>query len=204
VDAERDFFISYTAADKAWAEWLGWELEAAGYTTVLQAWDMPAGTAFVHVMDQAVQHTRHTLLVLSPAYLRSAMAEAEWRPGFKADPSGQDRRLLPVRVENCQPEGLLADRVWIDLLGADEATARARLREEISRVLRGPGRPATPPRFPRAPAAAARQPRSPTRCHPYGMSPIAATRPSPAASRPSPTWPGSLGGARRPRASKRC
>jgi hypothetical protein len=54
VDAERDFFISYTAADRAWAEWLAWELNAAGYSTLLQAWDMPPGTAFVHEMDQAV------------------------------------------------------------------------------------------------------------------------------------------------------
>jgi TIR domain len=73
-DQERDFFLSYTQTDRAWAEWLAWELEAAGYTTVLQAWDMPAGTAFVHAMDQAVQHARHLLLMLSPAYLRSAMA----------------------------------------------------------------------------------------------------------------------------------
>jgi hypothetical protein len=161
-DQQRDFFVSYTQADRAWAEWLAWELEAAGYTTVLQAWDMPAGTAFVHAVDQAVQHARHILLVLSPAYLHSQMAEAEWRPGFKADPSGTQRRLLPVRVEDCQPAGLLADRVWIDLTGTDEATARMRLREEVARALRGPGRPATPPRFPRTPAAAATRPRFPT------------------------------------------
>jgi tetratricopeptide (TPR) repeat protein len=162
---QRDFFVSYTQADRAWAEWLAWELEAAGYTTLLQAWDMPAGTAFVHAMDQAVQTTRHVVLVLSPAYLRSQMAEAEWRPGFKADPSGKARLLLPVRVEACQPEGLLADRVWIDLVGLDEATAQARLREEIARALRGPGRPTTPPRFPRVPrtpAAATTRPRFPT------------------------------------------
>jgi tetratricopeptide (TPR) repeat protein len=162
-DQQRDFFVSYTAADRAWAEWLAWELEAAGYTTVLQAWDMPAGTAFVHAMDQAVQTTRHVVLVLSPAYLRSQMAEAEWRPGLKADPSGTQRLLLPVRVEACEPAGLLADRVWIDLVAADEATARARLREEVGRALRGPGRPATPPRFPRLQAtAAAERPRFPT------------------------------------------
>jgi phage replication-related protein YjqB (UPF0714/DUF867 family) len=35
----RDFFISYTGADRAWAEWIAVQLEAAGYSTVLQAWD---------------------------------------------------------------------------------------------------------------------------------------------------------------------
>src|SRR6266511_4408735 len=132
----RDFFISYTQADRAWAEWLAWELEAAGYTTVLQAWDMPPGAAFAHVMHQATTTARHTLLVLSPAYLRSAMTEAEWRPGFVADPSGQDRRLVPMRVEPCEPKGLLTDRVYLDLVGLDEATARGRLREGVAAALR--------------------------------------------------------------------
>ena len=161
-DQQQDFFISYSQADRTWAEWLTWELEAVGYTTLLQAWDMPAGTAFVHAMDHAVKYTRHVLLVLSPAYLRSAMAEAEWRPAFKADPSGEQRRLLPVRVEACEPQGLLADRVWIDLVGADEATARTRLREEVANALRSSGRPATAPHFPRAPAAAPERTRFPT------------------------------------------
>jgi hypothetical protein len=35
--AARDFFISYTSADLAWAEWIAWELEDVGYTTLIQA-----------------------------------------------------------------------------------------------------------------------------------------------------------------------
>ena len=26
-----DFFVSYTSADRAWAEWIAWQLEAEGY-----------------------------------------------------------------------------------------------------------------------------------------------------------------------------
>ncbi|MGH7505627.1 MAG: toll/interleukin-1 receptor domain-containing protein, partial [Longimicrobiales bacterium] len=32
-----DFFISYTGADVAWAEWIAWELEKEGFDCVLQA-----------------------------------------------------------------------------------------------------------------------------------------------------------------------
>jgi hypothetical protein len=160
---QRDFFISYTQADHAWAEWLAWELEAAGYRTMLQAWDMPPGTAFAHAMDQALQTCRRIILVLSPSYLRSAMGEAEWRAGFVDDPSGEQRRLLPVRVERCEPKGLLADRVWIDLAGVDEATARMLLREGVANALRGHGRPDARPQFPRSPPpAAVDRPRFPT------------------------------------------
>jgi TIR domain len=31
----KDFFVSYTKTDKAWAEWIAWTLEAAGYSTVI-------------------------------------------------------------------------------------------------------------------------------------------------------------------------
>ncbi len=30
----RDLFISYTSADDDWAEWIAWQLESAGYTTL--------------------------------------------------------------------------------------------------------------------------------------------------------------------------
>jgi hypothetical protein len=32
----NDFFISYTQADRDWAEWIGWVLEEAGYP--VRAW----------------------------------------------------------------------------------------------------------------------------------------------------------------------
>ncbi len=28
----KDFFISYNRADRQWAEWIGWQLEEAGYS----------------------------------------------------------------------------------------------------------------------------------------------------------------------------
>ena len=50
---KKDFFISYTGADQQWAEWIAWQLEDAGYTTVLQAWDFHAGSNFVQDMHRA-------------------------------------------------------------------------------------------------------------------------------------------------------
>jgi hypothetical protein len=49
----RDFFISYTQVNRPWAEWIAVQLEAAGYTTVLQAWDFRPGGDFLHQMQQA-------------------------------------------------------------------------------------------------------------------------------------------------------
>ncbi|MFB9237701.1 FxSxx-COOH system tetratricopeptide repeat protein [Plantactinospora siamensis] len=122
-----DFFISYTQSDREWAEWIAVELERAGYTTVIQAWDIRPGTDFVHEMQRASMNARRTVAVLSPAYFASGFAEAEWRAAFVKDPTGERRLLLPVRVRECAPPGMLASLVYVDLTDVDETEARARL-----------------------------------------------------------------------------
>jgi len=104
-EQQRDFFISYTGADRAWAEWIAVQLEAAGHTTVLQAWDFRPDSDFVHQMQQATSSAARTIAVLSPAYFGSVFGEAEWRAAFVKDPSGEEGLLVPVRVEDCQPPG---------------------------------------------------------------------------------------------------
>ena len=54
----KDFFISYTKADQSWAEWIAWQLESEGYTTVIQVWDFHAGSNFVSEMQQAAAETK--------------------------------------------------------------------------------------------------------------------------------------------------
>jgi tetratricopeptide (TPR) repeat protein len=134
--AARDFFISYTGVNRPWAEWIAVELERAGYSTVLQAWDFRPGTDFMHKMQEATTSAQRTIAVLSPAYFGSDFSEAEWRSAFVKDPTGELGLLVPVRVQPCEPPGLLASRVYVDLVGADEAAARKRLLAAVD-----PGRP---------------------------------------------------------------
>jgi hypothetical protein len=140
-----DFFISYTQADREWAEWIASTLERDGYSTVLQSWDFSPGSNFVIEMQKAAASALHTIAVLSPDYLNSAYATAEWAAAFALDPTSNQRRLIPVRVRACEPEGLLKAIVFIDLvhLNKDEA-ARALL----SGIKPGPQAPSRPPRFP--------------------------------------------------------
>lgn len=143
--APAAFFVSYTSADRAWAEWVAWQLEEAGYRTVIQAWDFLAGSNFVLEMQRAAASAERTILILSPAYLESRYAAPEWAAAFADDPQGHAGKLLPVRVAACQPDGLLGQRVWIDLVGLDEGAARRRL---LAQVPRDRAKPATPPSFP--------------------------------------------------------
>ncbi len=141
-----DFFISYTKADQLWAEWIAWKVEEAGYSTLIQSWDITPGRDWVHEMQLATSSARRTIVVLSPEYLRrSDFGEAEWRAAFAADPSGETATLIPIRVVECTPTGLLKTRVYIDLVGT-EGTVAANLL--LAGLRPGRAKPSVEPRFP--------------------------------------------------------
>ena len=119
-----DYFISYTAADAQWAEWIAWVLEEKQKcTTKLQAWDFVPGSNFVLEMQKAAASTSRTIAVLSPDYLRSAYAKPEWAAAFAQDPEGMKRKLVPVMVRDCVPDGLLNAIVHIKLMNLTEEEA---------------------------------------------------------------------------------
>jgi hypothetical protein len=145
----KNFFISYANADRTWAEWIAWQLENAGYTTIIQAWDIRPGANFVAEMDEAAKQAERTIPVLSCAYLGSDYAFAEWSAAFRHDPTGKLRKVLPVRIEHCVVEGLLGPIVYIDLVDRldDEPRAREQL---LAGVKQGRAKP-TSVAFPGSP-----------------------------------------------------
>ncbi|MEK6302606.1 MAG: FxSxx-COOH system tetratricopeptide repeat protein [Acidobacteriota bacterium] len=155
----KDFFISYNKADRTWAEWIAWQLEEEGYTVVVQAWDFRPGGNFVLDMNRAAGEAERTIAVLSPDFLTSEFAQSEWAARFAKDPTGKDRLLIPVRVRECDVEGMLGQIVYIDLLKLDKAAAK---RELLEGVKLGRRKPDAEPGFPGSPSGAiANEPRFP-------------------------------------------
>lgn len=143
-----DFFVSYSPADERWATWIAWELEAAGYTTMLQAWDFVPGTNFIDFMDRGVSESAAVISVLSRNYLASRYGRLEWQAALRSDPDGINR-LVTVRVEDCPLEGLLSMITYLDLVGvSDPAAARAQLLARIREALGGRAKPDTRPGYP--------------------------------------------------------
>jgi hypothetical protein len=142
-----DFFVSYTSADRQWAEWIAWQLEEVGYTTVLQAWDFRPGTNFVEGMHGATLQAERTIAVLSPDYLTSRFGAAEWQAAFRQDPRGERGVLVPVRVRPVESAGLLGQIIYVDLVGLPEAAARDAL---LNGLERGRLKPLHRPAFPGA------------------------------------------------------
>ncbi len=140
-----DFFISYASADRAWAEWIAWQLEGGGYRVVVQAWELTPGSSWIREMEHAISTVERVLVVLSPAYLASTHGEPEWRLFDALDPTGALGLLLPVRVLPVEPPAPLATQVFVDLVdkGADEARAALLAAAKGAR-----GRPAAEPEYP--------------------------------------------------------
>src|SRR5260370_2429392 len=92
-----DFFVSYTQADRAWAEWIAWILEEDGHRVLVQAWDFVPGTNWVQGMHAGARDAARTIAVLSGDYLQSVYGGAEWHAARAGDPQGDGRKLLAVR-----------------------------------------------------------------------------------------------------------
>ena len=86
---------------------------------------------------------------------------AEWQAAWAAGSGGAGRKLLVVRVRDCDRPGLLAGVVGVDLFGIAEAEAKARLRRMVAGALAGRAKPAVAPGFPGAGRAMPREPRFP-------------------------------------------
>lgn len=140
-----DFFVSYNKADRSWAEWIAWRLEDGGYSTILQDWDFRPGENFVLAMHNAAAGSTRTIAVLSPDYLEAGFTQSEWAAAFAKDACGKTRALIPVRVRECKPPGLLRQVVYVDLVGRNETEACEKL---LAAAQEGRSKPNTQPSFP--------------------------------------------------------
>lgn len=140
------YFISYTTEDQSWAEWIAWQVESFGHEAIVQAWDFLAGSNFVLEMQDACSNSDATIIVLSKAFIEKKYPAAEWAEAFSKDPTGKKRILIPVKVDDVKPSGLLSSIVYIDLnCTSSEAEAVARLNQGIN-IKRG--KPSSAPYFP--------------------------------------------------------
>ena len=143
-----DFFVSHAGADRAWAEWVAWQLTDAGYTVELDAWDWAVGQNFMLAMSDALARCDRVLALFSPAYFeRPRYTTEEWTAALVHVPGTGQGRLVPVRVENMPAEDMpavLRPLIFCDLVGLDAAEARRVLLEAVQ----GPRRPDGEPVFP--------------------------------------------------------
>src|SRR5260370_6156013 len=115
----KEFIMSYTGADVAWADWMAITLGTAGYDTIHQARDF-RGQNFVSDMKKALEY-KWTIAVCSPNYFNSIYGEDEWTAAFKA------RKLILVKVRDCEIPTLLGPVPYVSLVALQAPVASAAL-----------------------------------------------------------------------------
>ncbi|WP_327722985.1 FxSxx-COOH system tetratricopeptide repeat protein (plasmid) [Streptomyces sp. NBC_00490] len=135
----RRWFISHAGADRAWAEWIGWQLLDAGHEIELDYWDWGAGDNFVLKMNAALERGRF-LALFSPAYFEpKRFTTPEWTAMV-----ARREKITPVRIAEATPPAILSFLLAPDLFRLDDCTAR----EALLRAVNGPSRPRQAPSRP--------------------------------------------------------
>jgi hypothetical protein len=118
-----DVFLSYRQQepDKSWVrKTLRPRLEAAGLRVCIDHRDFRLGAPIVTEMARAVEQSRYTLSILSPAYLESNFAELENVLAEHLGLEKSQRRLLAVLREPCKPRLGMRARLWLDMTEDEE------------------------------------------------------------------------------------
>lgn len=123
----KDFFVSYTGSDLNYATWVAETLEKNNYKVTIQAWDFKPGDNFVSKINEALLECKKLIVILSQSYLKSKWCEAEWTSKLSEQIKLNERRIIPIRIEPVDLQGLLSPIVYIDIVDKSESEAEQRL-----------------------------------------------------------------------------
>jgi hypothetical protein len=125
-----DFFISYASPDRAWAEWIAWQLQETGATVWLDSWEVAPGQNLVRAIADAVERSHSVIAVISPESLESRRhTTEEW---FSFLVGGPEKRVVPVVVAPTDVPALLRPISQIRVYGLSEAEARSVLLSSLA------------------------------------------------------------------------
>jgi TIR domain/NB-ARC domain len=143
-----DFFVSHAGPDRAWAEWVAWQLMNAGYSVELDVWDWTPGRNLVTAMSDALDRCDRVVALFSAAYFdRSRYTTEEWSAAVLHAPGIENGRLVPVRVQEVMPSAMpavLRPLVTCDVFGVDADQAQRVLLEAVQGLRRPDGEPIFP------------------------------------------------------------
>jgi hypothetical protein len=154
VGDRTDFYISHAGPDRAWAEWVAWQLDQAGYIVELDVWHWTARQNFIAATSNALDRCDWVLALFSQAYFDPGRyyTTLEWTTAMLPTPGLATGRLIAVRIEHVPSEqmpSILRPLVSRDLFGLTEDQARRALLDAVA----WPRHPDREPALPRTSAA---------------------------------------------------
>jgi len=130
-DYPYDVFVSYSHADAAdWVrQWLVPQLRHAGLKVCVDYDTFDAGIYPYLNMQNAVAHSRRTVVVMTPAWVSSEWTSFEGLTSLSLDPISIGQRTVPVLLQACDPPRFLSNLTYLDFTSPD------RLTEQLKRLL---------------------------------------------------------------------
>jgi hypothetical protein len=139
-----DFFISRRGANAATAIEVADVLKEAGYSVIVQDYDMAPGTNIVLAMHEALKRCRHLIVLLTADYDASAYTIIEFTNFIMAQAKAAGtRRLILFQVDDSEPDGVFAAIAFVSLRGVTEADKRRKIILDAAegRTVSSPRRP---------------------------------------------------------------
>jgi len=122
-----DFFLSRRGSVSDVAREVADVLIEAGYKVLVQDYDIPFGVSFVEALHEGIKNSRNLVILYTGDYEASPYTRKEFT-SFEAERlrNPEERHIIILRCEDVPPRGLLADIVYQDLVGVNNAQERRR------------------------------------------------------------------------------
>lgn len=115
TEFKYDVFVSYSHKDEEWVRnVLLPTLEKQGLKVCIDFRDFIAGKPAIINMQDASEASRHTILVLTPRWVDSEWTLYESILSRTDDPSGLQRRTIPLLLEKCNVPKFISMLSWVD------------------------------------------------------------------------------------------
>ncbi|SFM51609.1 Tetratricopeptide repeat-containing protein [Streptomyces sp. cf124] len=130
-----EFYVSYAATERLWADWTAKVLRAAGHETTLAPIEADHGEATAAAgLDATLNGEARMVVLLSPQYTAVPGAREIGQRISRRDPSGQIGMALPLRVDDSPLPVEFAPLPAVSLAGVGAEQAVIRLLTTVDRT----------------------------------------------------------------------
>jgi len=109
-----DVFLSYSSEDKATVRELADRLKQDGLRVWFDELEIRAGDNIMFKVEQGLESSRLLLLCMSSSAFGSEWAMLEAQTFRFRDPLNKERRFIPLRLDEAEPRGALAQFSYVD------------------------------------------------------------------------------------------
>ncbi|MER5521249.1 FxSxx-COOH system tetratricopeptide repeat protein [Streptomyces sp. NPDC002763] len=151
-DGRETITISFAGFNRAWAAWIGYQLERRGVRVRYVRWDAPAEIPLINLLRDLALAQGRVLVIVSDRYFRlGTRTHEEWNAALHEVVAPDPSRFAAVSITNAAVPSAIAVLAPVELTGisADEAERRLLDRMHLpADVLPEPSGGPRGPRFP--------------------------------------------------------